>query len=73
MDDMDCTKTISAEMFGNTDIEDIEICNEHIFVVKLRGINGTIPASFFTDKAKDKIRSYAKIRNSELWKALNVQ
>ena len=64
-------KSISCDMFSKEDVENIEICNKYFFVVKFKEVSGTVPASFFTDRAKDKILSIAKIRDSKLWKTLN--
>jgi hypothetical protein len=66
-----CSDSIDEYMFDNTDVEQVEICNNHIFVVKFKNINGTLPSSFFTQEARDKLLKIAKLRNSQLWKALN--
>ncbi len=66
-----CDNSICVEMFETDDVELVEVCNNHLFVVKFKNINGTIPSSFFTQEAKDKLLKIAKVRNSALWKTLN--
>jgi hypothetical protein len=58
-------------MFETDDVELVEVCNNLLFVVKFKNINGTIPSSFFTQEARDKLLRIAKVRNSALWKTLN--
>ena len=65
--------SITEDMFDLEDVEEIEICNNHIFVVKFKNINGTMPSSYFDDKAKQKLRNIGKIKGSALWKVLNNQ
>jgi hypothetical protein len=57
------------------EVEDIELL-EHSpkmfgrFMVKICGINGTIPMRFFSKGARAKIRSWMKMKKSPLYEAV---
>ena len=61
---------ITEEMFDDMDIIDLSVNDGKTFV-KFRGLNGTIPITFFSEPAQHKIRIWLKKRNTPLGKVLH--
>ena len=64
---------ISEEMFQVSDIVKV---TEHpdrkgLITVQLQGLNGIVPLRLFSEKAKEKILSWEKVRKTKLWGGLD--
>ena len=58
--------------FNDGDVESIDMENPSDIHVFFKDINGSVPLTKFNRDAQQKIMDINKIRNTELWQALNL-